>query len=130
MFDVASFGLNPGGELAFRMPVFDEVVAQVDLARGDDGWRIVPAEIVPQPDVWEQDYRAMVQSLRDYMGKTGFKKALLGLSGGIDSALVATIAVDAIGADNVRCVMLPSEYTSQASLDDAEGRRQGTGCAL
>ncbi|WP_299899052.1 NAD+ synthase [uncultured Ruegeria sp.] len=120
VFDGASFGLNPGGELAFRMPVFDEVVAQVDLARGDDGWRIVPAEIVPQPDVWEQDYRAMVQSLRDYMGKTGFKKALLGLSGGIDSALVATIAVDAIGADNVRCVMLPSEYTSQASLDDAE----------
>lgn len=127
VFDGASFGLNPGGELAFRMPVFDEVVAQVDLARGDDGWRIVPAEIVPQPDVWEQDYRAMVQSLRDYMGKTGFKKALLGLSGGIDSALVATIAVDAIGADNVRCVMLPSEYTSQASLDDAEAVAKALG---
>ncbi|WP_299637313.1 NAD+ synthase [uncultured Ruegeria sp.] len=127
VFDGASFGLNPGGELAFRMPVFDEVVAQVDLARGDDGWRIVPAEIVPQPDVWEQDYRAMVQSLRDYMGKTGFKKALLGLSGGIDSALVATIAVDAIGADNVRSVMLPSEYTSQASLDDAEAVAKALG---
>lgn len=127
VFDGASFGLNPGGELAFRMPVFDEVVAQVDLERGDDGWRIVPAEIVPQPDVWEQDYRAMVQSLRDYMGKTGFKKAVLGLSGGIDSALVATIAVDAIGADNVRCVMLPSEYTSQASLDDAEAVAKALG---
>ncbi|NOC46159.1 NAD+ synthase [Ruegeria sp. HKCCD7559] len=127
VFDGASFGLNPGGELAFRMPVFDEVVAQVDLERGDDGWRIVPTEIVPQPDVWEQDYRAMVQSLRDYMGKTGFKKAVLGLSGGIDSALVATIAVDAIGADNVRCVMLPSEYTSQASLDDAEAVAKALG---
>ncbi|WP_171206009.1 NAD+ synthase [Ruegeria sp. HKCCA0235A] len=127
VFDGASFGLNPGGELAFRMPVFDEVVSQVDLERGDDGWRIVPAEIVPQPDVWEQDYRAMVQSLRDYFGKTGFKKALLGLSGGIDSALVATIAVDAIGADNVRCVMLPSEYTSQASLDDAEAVAKALG---
>ncbi|NOE19808.1 NAD+ synthase [Ruegeria atlantica] len=127
VFDGASFGLNPGGELAFRMPVFDEVVSQVDLERGDDGWRIVPAEIVPQPDVWEQDYRAMVQSLQDYFGKTGFKKAVLGLSGGIDSALVATIAVDAIGADNVRCVMLPSEYTSQASLDDAEAVAKALG---
>ncbi|NOD47887.1 MULTISPECIES: NAD+ synthase [unclassified Ruegeria] len=127
VFDGASFGLNPGGELAFRMPVFDETVSQVDLERGDDGWRITPAEIVPQPDVWEQDYRAMVQSLRDYMGKTGFKKALLGLSGGVDSALVAAIAVDAIGAENVRCVMLPSEYTSQASLDDAEAVAKALG---
>ncbi len=127
VFDGASFGLNPGGELAFRMPVFDETVSQVDLERGDDGWRIVPAEVIPQPDVWEQDYRAMVQSLRDYMGKTGFKKALLGLSGGVDSALVATIAVDAIGADNVRCVMLPSEYTSQSSLDDAEAVAKALG---
>ncbi len=127
VFDGATFGLNPGGELAFRMPVFDEAIRHVDLERGDDGWRIVPAEIVPQPDVWEQDYRAMVQSLRDYMGKTGFKKAVLGLSGGVDSALVAAIAVDAIGADNVRCVMLPSEYTSQASLDDAEAVAKALG---
>lgn len=127
VFDGATFGLNPGGELAFRMPVFDEAVAHVDLERGDDGWQIVPAEVVPQPDVWEQDYRAMVQSLRDYMGKTGFKKAVLGLSGGVDSALIATIAVDAIGAENVRCVMLPSEYTSQASLDDAEAVAKALG---
>ncbi|NOD64201.1 MULTISPECIES: NAD+ synthase [unclassified Ruegeria] len=127
VFDGASFGLNPGGELAFRMPVFDETVSHVDLERGDDGWLIAPAEIVLQPDVWEQDYRAMVQSLRDYMGKTGFKKALLGLSGGVDSALVAAIAVDAIGAENVRCVMLPSEYTSQASLDDAEAVAKALG---
>ncbi|WP_037317014.1 NAD+ synthase [Ruegeria halocynthiae] len=127
VFDGATFGLNPGGELAFRMPVFDEAVTHVDLERGDDGWRIVPAEVVPQPDEWEQDYRAMVQSLRDYMAKTGFKKALLGLSGGVDSALVAAIAVDAIGAENVRCVMLPSEYTSQASLDDAEAVAKALG---
>ncbi|CUK01426.1 Glutamine-dependent NAD(+) synthetase [Ruegeria denitrificans] len=127
VFDGATFGLNPGGELAFRMPVFDEAVTHIDLERGDDGWRIVPAEIVPQPEEWEQDYRAMVQSLRDYVGKTGFKKALLGLSGGVDSALVAAIAVDAIGAENVRCVMLPSEYTSQASLDDAEAVAKALG---
>lgn len=127
VFDGATFGLNPSGELAFRMPVFDEAVAHIDLTRGDAGWRIEPAEVVPQPSEWEQDYRAMVQSLRDYMGKTGFKKALLGLSGGVDSALVAAIAVDAIGAENVRCVMLPSEYTSQASLEDAEAVAKALG---
>ncbi len=127
VFDGATFGLNPGGELAFRMPVFDEAITSIDLTRTDEGWRIAPAEISPLPDEWEQDYRTMVQSLRDYMGKTGFKKAVLGLSGGVDSALVAAIAVDAIGAENVRCVMLPSEYTSQASLDDAEAVAQALG---
>ncbi|KUJ73704.1 NAD synthetase [Ruegeria marisrubri] len=127
VFDGGTFALNPGGELAFRMPVFDEAVAHLDLERGDDGWRTVPGEIAPQPDEWEQDYRAMVQSLRDYMGKTGFGKAVLGLSGGVDSALVAAIAVDALGADNVRCVMLPSEYTSQSSLDDAEAVARALG---
>ena len=127
VFDGATFGLNPGGELAFRMPVFDEIVQHIDLLRGDEGWRISPGEIVPQPDPWEQDYRAMVQSLRDYMGKTGFKKAVLGLSGGIDSALVAAIAVDAVGAGNVRCVMLPSEYTSRDSLEDAEAVAKALG---
>ncbi len=127
VFDGATFGLNPVGELAFRMPVFDEAITNIDLTRTDEGWRIAPAEISPLPDEWEQDYRTMVQSLRDYMGKTGFKKAVLGLSGGVDSALVAAIAVDAIGAENVRCVMLPSEYTSQASLDDAEAVAQALG---
>ncbi len=127
VFDGATFGLNPGGELAFRMPVFDEAVSHIDLSRQDDGWRIVAGEVVPQPDEWEQDYRAMVQSLRDYIGKTGFGKAVLGLSGGVDSALVAAIAVDAIGAENVRCVMLPSEYTSQSSLDDAEAVAKALG---
>ncbi len=127
VFDGATFGLNPGGELAFRMPVFDEAVSHIDLSRQDDGWRIVAGEVVPQPDEWEQDYRAMVQSLRDYMGKTGFGKAVLGLSGGVDSALVAAIAADAIGAENVRCVMLPSEYTSQSSLDDAEAVAKALG---
>lgn len=127
VFDGATFGLNPGGALAFRMPVFDAEIAHVDLERGDDGWQIVPAKIAPLPDAWEQDYRVMVQSLRDYMGKTGFKKVLLGLSGGVDSALVAAIAVDALGAEHVRCVMLPSEYTSQDSLDDAEVVAQALG---
>ena len=128
VFDGGTFGLNPGGELALRLPVFDEALAHVDLTRGDDGWRIAPGPLAPVPDEWEQDYRAMVESLRDYCGKTGFGKVLLGLSGGIDSAIVATIAADALGPENVRCVMLPSEYTSQSSLDDAKDIATRLGC--
>lgn len=120
VFDGASFGLNPGGKLAFQLPAFDAVIQHVDLERGPEGWRILEGEKVTHADPYAQDYRVMVQGLRDYMRKTGFKKVLLGMSGGIDSALVATIAVDALGAENVRCVMLPSEYTSAASLEDAE----------
>ena len=86
--------------------------------------------LAAQPDAWEQDYRAMVQGLRDYLGKSGFKKVLLGLSGGIDSAIVAAIAADAIGAANVRSVMLPSAYTAQSSLEDAAAVAAALGCRL
>ena len=128
VFDGASFALNPGGGLALQMPAFDTAIVHVDLERGTDGWRVKDGVKTAQPDTWEQDYRVMVQSLRDYMGKTGFKKVLLGMSGGIDSAIVATIATDALGAENVRCVMLPSEYTSKASLEDAEACANALGC--
>ncbi|WP_299859309.1 NAD+ synthase [uncultured Roseobacter sp.] len=128
VFDGASFALNPGGALAVQLPVLEEVITHVDLERGTEGWRIVEGEKAAHPDVWEQDYQVMVTSLRDYCAKTGFGKVLLGLSGGIDSAIVATIAVDALGAENVRCVMLPSEYTSEASLDDAKAVATALGC--
>ena len=128
VFDGASFALNPGGALAMQMPAFDTVITHIDLKRGADGWRVKDGEKAKQPDEWEQDYRVMVQSLRDYMGKTGFKKVLLGMSGGIDSAIVATIAADALGPENVRCVMLPSEYTSAASLEDAKACAKALGC--
>ncbi len=120
VFDGGSFALNPHGELAMQMPVFDEQIAQVDLTRTAEGWRVEEGAKAIIPGQFEQDYRVCLEALRDYMGKTGFKKVLLGMSGGIDSALVATIAVDALGPENVRCVMLPSEYTSQGSLDDAK----------
>nr|WP_325252084.1 NAD+ synthase [Amylibacter sp.] len=119
VFDGGSFVLNRGGRLAMQMPLFDEAIAHVDFERGDDGWEALEGEKIVHVDEWEQDYRVMTQGLRDYMAKTGFKKVLLGLSGGIDSAIVATIAADALGPENVRCVMLPSEYTAQSSLDDA-----------
>jgi len=128
VFDGGSFALNPGGELALQMPVMTESLAHLDLVRGADGWRIEQAPLASIPGPTEQDYHAMVLSLRDYLRKTGFSKVLLGLSGGIDSALVAVVAVDALGADNVRCVMLPSEYTSQASLDDAKALAENLGC--
>ncbi|MCV3271446.1 NAD+ synthase [Roseobacter sinensis] len=128
VFDGGSFALSPGGALAVQLPVFEERVAHVDLERTPDGWRVVESEKAPRPDAWEQDYRVMVTSLRDYCRKTGFGKVLLGLSGGVDSALVAAIAVDALGAENVRCVMLPSEYTSQVSLEDAEAVAKALGC--
>ncbi len=119
VFDGCSFVLNPGGELALQLPAFDEVIAHVDFEQSDDGWRAIASKKTVLPDEWALDYRMMVESLRDYMGKTGFKSVLLGMSGGIDSALVATIACDALGPENVRCVMLPSEYTSEHSLEDA-----------
>ena len=128
VFDGGSFVLNPHGQLAVQLPVFDACVAHVDFERGEDGWRAVEGEKAHLPDAWEQDYRSMVESLRDYCGKTGFGKVLLGLSGGIDSAIVATIAVDALGPENVRCVMLPSEYTSAHSLEDAEAVATALGC--
>ncbi len=128
VFDGGTFGLNPGGRLAFQMPLFDEEITHIDLERGSEGWRIVEGKEHPHPDDYEQDYRVMVQALRDYMGKTGFKKVLLGLSGGVDSAIVAAIASDALGPENVRCVMLPSEYTSPESLEDAEAVAKALGC--
>jgi NAD+ synthase (glutamine-hydrolysing) len=75
--------------------------------------------MVPQPDEWEQDYRAMVLGLSDYLRKSGFSKVVLGLSGGIDSALVLALAVDALGSDKVEAVLMPSRYTQAMSLEDA-----------
>ncbi len=128
VFDGASFALNPGGALAVQLPCFEEAIVNVDLTRTPEGWRVVEGEMPPHPDLWEQDYHVMVQALRDYCRKTGFGKVLLGLSGGVDSAIVATIAVDALGPENVRCVMLPSEYTSKESLEDAEAVAKALGC--
>ncbi|KGJ04443.1 NH(3)-dependent NAD(+) synthetase [Paracoccus halophilus] len=123
LYDGASFVLNPGADggadKVVQLAPFDEVIEHVDFTRSPEGWRATPGRMDHQPDEWEQDYRAMTEGLRDYMRKSGFKRVVLGLSGGIDSALVAAIAGDAIGPDNLRCVMLPSEYTSQPSLDDA-----------
>ena len=130
VFDGSSMVLNPGGELAVQMPQFDACLAHVDFDRTPQGWRARKGELAEIPRVWEADYRACVMALGDYMAKTGFKKAVLGLSGGVDSALVAAIAADALGPENVRCVMLPSAYTSAHSLEDAAACAKALGCRL
>lgn len=119
IYDGASFVMNPDGTTAVQLPPFDEAIAHVDFTRTAQGWRAEPGQMTPQPDAWEQDYRAICTGLGDYMRKSGFQRVVLGLSGGIDSALVATIAADVLGPENVRGVRLPSEYSSQGSLDDA-----------
>jgi NAD+ synthase len=128
VFDGGSFVLNPHGQLTHQLPAFDPALVHVDFEATPEGWRALPGEAAALPDPWEADYRVMVAALRDYFAKSGFTKAVLGLSGGIDSALVAAIAADALGPENVRCVMLPSRYTSEASLADAAevARRLGT----
>ncbi|MFZ3582188.1 NAD+ synthase [Loktanella sp. DJP18] len=130
MFDGGSFVLNRHGKLAMQMPFMEECVGHVDLVREDGLWVAEEDAFATHPSSLEQDYRAMVETLRDYCRKTGFERVLLGLSGGIDSAIVAVIAADALGPDNVRCVMLPSKYTSRASLDDAQKVVDALGCGF
>ena len=130
VFDGGSFGLNRGGGLAVHLPAFKETKAHVAFERQPEGWRAFPGERHPYGEAPDCDYRAMVLGLSDYVRKSGFSRVVLGLSGGIDSALVATIAVDALGPDSVRCVMLPSEFTSPESLEDAGEVAGALGCRL
>ncbi|SEN71220.1 NAD+ synthase [Gemmobacter aquatilis] len=130
VFDGSSMVLNPGGQLAVQMPQFDACLTHVDFTRTAEGWRAEPGLMAEIPKIWEADYRACVMGLADYMAKTGFTKVVLGLSGGIDSAIVATIAADALGPDNVHCLMLPSAYTSEHSLEDAGEVARNLGCRL
>ena len=130
VFDGGSFVLNRGGRLAVQLPVFDEAVAHVGLCRTGRGWEAEEGERAILPEAVEQDYHAMVLSLRDYVAKSGLSRVVLGLSGGVDSALVATIAADALGPGRVRGVMLPSQYTSRESLEDAAAVAGALGIAL
>lgn len=120
VFDGASFALNADHTLALQMPEFESGCELTTWERGDDGWRCVPGSVVSTPETEEADYRACMLGLRDYVNKNGFKNVVLGLSGGLDSAICAALAVDALGAERVRCVMMPYRYTSDESLKDAQ----------
>ncbi|MBU9412420.1 NAD+ synthase [Burkholderia multivorans] len=115
VFDGGSFVLDGQGTLVAQMPQFDEGHAIVEF----DGARPLPGAIAPPLPVEAQVYRALVLGVRDYIGKNGFPGALIGLSGGVDSALVLAVACDALGPERVRAVMMPSRYTADISTTDA-----------
>jgi NAD+ synthase len=118
VFEGASFALNADGALAAQLPAFREEVGLTRWTRAERGWRCDgPIAVLEEGDT--TDYAACVLGLRDYVDKNGFPGVVIGLSGGIDSALCAAIAVDALGARRVRALMLPYRFTSQVSLDDA-----------
>jgi len=119
VFDGASFVLGRDRALRAQLPSWVESVALTRWERGADGMECVGGPMAEGGDDLADIYAAMMLGLRDYVNKNRFPGVVLGLSGGIDSALSAAVAVDALGADRVRCVMMPSPYTSQASLDDA-----------
>jgi NAD+ synthase len=119
VFDGASFVLNADRSLAVLLPTFSTSLTITEWHRVDGRLVCAPQELPPEADPLEEIYRALMLGLRDYVEKNRFPGVILGLSGGIDSALSAAIAVDALGAGRVRAVMLPSPYTSEESLDDA-----------
>jgi NAD+ synthase len=118
VFDGASFALHADRSLALQLPAFRECVVTTIWTRSGNSWRCA-GPVTPLEERDEADYSACVLGLRDYVDKNRFPGVVLGLSGGIDSALCAVMAVDALGASRVRCVMLPYRYTAQESLDDA-----------
>jgi NAD+ synthase len=127
-FDGSSFVMHPDGEVPVQMPDWEESLLVTDWARTPDGWRC-ETRCQHELDRFPADvYRAMTVALRDYVDRNGFPGVILGLSGGIDSALSAAVAVDALGADRVRGVMLPSKYTGDESLEDARECARLLGC--
>ncbi|GAB6052727.1 NAD+ synthase [Magnetospira thiophila] len=119
VFDGASFVCDRDGTMVRRDSPWQESVIATHWAVTDNRWQCTPGAVIDKPDNLDSIYQAMVVGLRDYVSKNGFPGVVLGLSGGIDSALSAAVAVDALGAERVFSVMMPSPYTSQESLDDA-----------
>lgn len=121
IFEGRSFALNANAEVAARAPAFHECLQTISVQnnQGPEGLQISGTE-VSASNSWEEDlWHALVLGIRDYLGKNGFPGAILGLSGGIDSALVLALAVDALGADNIHAVMMPSPYTADISWIDS-----------
>ncbi|RWM08101.1 NAD+ synthase [Mesorhizobium sp.] len=139
IFDGASFAIGADKTLAFQMSQFEEAVAVTTWKRSrvaagaqnanySDHWVCSEGPMSKIPEREEADYRACMLGLRDYVNKNGFKNVVLGLSGGIDSAICAALAVDALGEERLRTVMMPYRYTSKDSLKDAEDCARALGC--
>ena len=125
IFDGVSFGLHADCSLAFQLGAFEETIVTTQWARRGGAWTCENGPLVPAVEAERADYAACVLGLRDYVNKNGFPGVVIGLSGGIDSALCAAMAVDALGAERVRCIMLPYKFTAQESLDDACAKALG-----
>ena len=119
VFDGASFALDAGCRLRAHLPAFQEAVGLTQWQRTDEGWRCNDGDLVEPLEGLEATYRALMLGLKDYVAKSGFPGVVIGLSGGVDSALSAVVAADALGPEQVHCVMMPSPYTSAHSLEDA-----------
>ena len=120
IFDGGSFALGADRALKVKLASFAEQVATIEFRRNGSGWECQPGPIEPEMSDIESIYRAMVLGLRDYVNKTGFPSVVIGLSGGVDSAITAAVAADALGPERVHAIMMPSPYTSRESLEDAE----------
>src|SRR5581483_4193798 len=131
VFDGASFAIDAACQLRFQGPDWREAVVPIVWRRVDgERWTIEPGAMERPTEGLAATYEAMVLGLRDYVEKNRFPGVVLGLSGGIDSALSAAVAVDALGADRVHCVMMPSPYTSKESLEDAAAVAEFLECEL
>ena len=128
VFDGASFAIHADKSLAFQMSQFEETVSVTTWKREGDSWVCDGGPMSKIPEKEEADYRACMLGLRDYVNKNGFRNVVLGLSGGIDSAICAALAVDALGEERLRAVMMPYRYTSKDSLKDAEACARALGC--
>jgi NAD+ synthase len=127
VFDGASFVLNDDGSVAVQMPAWEDALGLSEWRREGGRWRCLPGEIAEVERDEAANYLACVVGLRDYVEKNGFPGVVLGLSGGVDSALCAALAVDALGAKRVHGVMLPYKYTSNESLNDAAATAEALG---
>jgi NAD+ synthase len=128
VFDGSSFVVHPDGEVVVQMADWEEALLLTQWEREGGGWRCVTSHRDELDGYPEDIYHAMMLGLRDYVQRNGFPGVILGLSGGIDSALSAAVAVDALGADKVWGVMMPSKYTSEESLEDARENARLLGC--
>ncbi len=127
VYDGGSFVLGADRALKAQLASFREQIATVEFRRGQKGWECQPGHIAPELSDIESIYQAMMLGLRDYVNKTGFPSVVIGLSGGVDSALTAAVAADALGLSRVNTIMMPSPYTSAHSLEDAKACAQAIG---
>jgi NAD+ synthase len=127
VFDGASFVLNADGSVAAQLPAWEETAAVTEWRKTSTGWRCETGALANIEQGDASAYQACVLGLRDYVEKNGFPGIILGLSGGVDSALVAAISVDALGPKRVRAFMMPYRYTSSESLRDAEACAKALG---